>query len=89
MSDWREWTYRVFVGRDVLAAYLGVLAVVWIALVADHRLLQIPGHILLVGFDVIQTALTPPFARPLFDVYRAGYLYGLAVVVAAIYRASR
>ncbi|MGM0399148.1 MAG: hypothetical protein ACQEQY_09175 [Halobacteriota archaeon] len=89
MSDWRARAYLVFAGRDVLAAYLVLLALVWIALVVDGRLLQFPGSVLLFGFDLVQTAIAPATGGPLFDVYRAGYLYGMAVVVAAIYRSTR
>lgn len=89
MNDRRETAYRLFAGRDVLAAYLVLLGLVWIGLVADSRALQIPGYVLLLGFDTVQNAVAPGLGSPFFDVYRAGYLYFGAVVIGGLYRANR
>lgn len=88
MNDWREWGYRVFAGRDVLAAYLLVLGLVWIALVVDVRPLQLPGEGLLVGFEFLQATIVPGVGESRYHVYRAAYLYLAAVGVAAVSRVA-
>jgi len=86
MDDWGDRALRILAGRDVLVAYLVLLGFIVVAFAVRIPLVQIPGYLLIVGFDLLQNPLAPGVTGTLFDVLLAAYLYLLAVVVAGLYR---
>lgn len=73
---------RVFL-RDAGVA-LGLYVVLLAALRVQFQPLQIPGYLLVLGFDAIQNPLAPGLASPLFEAALGLYLVGLAAVAAAL-----
>lgn len=73
-------------GRDVAAAFLVLVGLVALAANVGVQALQIPGYVVLVGFDVLQNPLFPDAAGAAFTAAFAAYLWMVAVGVAAVYR---
>jgi MFS family permease len=73
---------RVFV-RDVGVA-LGLYVLLLAAMRVQFQPLQVPGYLLVLGFDAIQNPLAPGLHSPLFEAALGLYLAGLAAVAAAL-----
>lgn len=73
---------RVFL-RDAGVA-LGLYVLLLAAMRVQFQPLQIPGYLLVLGFDAIQNPLAPGLASPLFEVALGLYLAGLAAIAAAL-----
>lgn len=77
---------RLLAGRDVPAVAAVLVALVALARVTSVRALQIPGYLVMVGFDLVQNPLLPGLGRVGFYLLYAVYVYALAVVVALALR---
>lgn len=77
------------IGREVASAFLVVLLLVTVMAVAQASVLQIPGCLVLVGFELVQNPLFPGLSGSAFTAAVAIYLYGLAVVLGNLYRLGR
>lgn len=73
---------RVFV-RDAGVA-IGFYVLLLAAMRVQFQPLQIPGYLLILGFDAIQNPLAPGLTSPLFEAALGLYLAGLAAVAAAL-----
>lgn len=73
-------------GRHVSGTFLVLLALVGVMAVVRIRVLQVPGYLVLVGFDLIQNPLFPGLSGSGFTALFALYLYSLAVLVGNGYR---
>lgn len=69
--------------RDAGVAF-GLYVLLLAAMRIQFQPLQIPGYLLILGFDAIQNPLAPGLASPLFEAALGLYLLGLAAVSAAI-----
>lgn len=77
------------IGPDVAATFLVLVGVVAVSALVRIQAVQIPGYLVLVGFDLLQNPLAPDLSGSAFSAAFAAYLYGLAGVLAAISRVGR
>lgn len=75
---------RTVAGRDVLVAFATVASLSLLARAVPLQPLQVPGYLLTVGYDLVETAL--PVLAPYWPVGYPAYLYVLAVAGAGIAR---
>ena len=80
---------RVFAGRDVWIALASILGFIVLARSVVWQGLQIPGYLLMVGFDLLQNSLTPGLGSWGFWAGFLLYGYGLAVVAGIVARRLR
>jgi hypothetical protein len=65
-------------------AYLALVGLVGLAFALRFQPTQVPGYLLLVGFDFLQNPLAPGLTGVAFDVAFHAYLVVLAVLVASV-----
>lgn len=80
---------RWFVGREVGGALVVLLALVAIMYATRLTLLQIPGYIVMIGFDYVDNVYLSLNNTVVFFVLFFIYCYLLAILLAALYRGSR
>jgi hypothetical protein len=68
----------------VAAAYVVLLGLVGLALAVRFQPTQVPGYLLLVGFDFLQNPLAPGLSGLAFDATFHLYLLALSVLGAAV-----
>lgn len=76
---------RVLVGREVHWTVV-VLALCVLATFLPVPALQVPGYLLLIGFDAPQNALLPGLGGVAYWAGFAGYLYVVSVLVGGVVR---
>jgi hypothetical protein len=84
-TDRFEW----LVGRPVATTFLVLLALVVVMALVRIQPLQIPGYLVLVGFDIIQNSLFPGVSGSAFNALFALYLYALAVGIGNLLRLGK
>ena len=80
---------RSLVGRDVwimVAIFAGLIAV---AKLTPVRVLQIPGYLLMVGYDLIQNPFFPGLSGLAFWGLYAIYIYALALLFVNVLHVPR
>lgn len=80
---------RVAAGRDVWVAFAIILGLVILGRSVVWQGLQIPGYLIVLGFDLLQNPLAPGLAGPAFWAGFLVYCYGLAVVAGTVTRRLR
>jgi len=82
-------TRETFIGRDVGVAF-GVLAALLVIMYATRlQGLQIPGYLVLVGYDYLQNSLLPQLSSVAFWVGFLLYLYIGALLIGNLYHVIR
>ena len=77
---------RTFVGGDVWVAFVVILGLVALALTVTWQGLQIPGYLVMVGFDLLQNPFAPGLGGLAFWIGFLLYCYGLAVLAGVVSR---
>ena len=77
-------------GKEVLVAFLLVIGLVGITTsVSQIPLVHLPGYLIILGSDVIQSPLLPRVSGWVYLFFFTMYLYGIAVVLGNLYQWGR
>lgn len=79
----RSVLHRVFLGREVTAAF-GILASLYLIRLVSFQPLQIPAYLIIVTYDLIEVIL--PFVPPYYPITFPLFLYSLALIGGAVAR---